>query len=111
MAKYLTKELMLSVSPGKKRVSTSRDIRLFTKKKQQGWSWNKQHIDDYFREATSHGIDCTRDEDDSGIRSFLAYMPNELRQMHLDKEFRFANGKPKLINLTKWPWNRYAYQN
>lgn len=109
MAKYLTKDLMLSVSPGKKRVSTSRNIRLFEKKKSEGWFWKKRHVSDFYRDAKSHGVDCSREEDDSGIRSFLAYMPEISKRMRPDVKC-LPPAKKKLRNMTVWPWNRYGCQ-
>jgi len=42
LSKYLTKDLLLSVPAKKKRISTSRDIRLFEKRTQPGWIWSKR---------------------------------------------------------------------
>jgi hypothetical protein len=83
IAKYLTKEFMLSVPPGKKRISTSRDIRLFTKKKSEGWSWQRDHIDDSYYKAPSLGIVRRIERDSAGIRSFLVYRPSGLDKLEI----------------------------
>jgi hypothetical protein len=45
LAKYLTKDLFLSVPAKKKRVSTSRDIHLFEKKSERSdWQWSPHSI-------------------------------------------------------------------
>jgi len=44
LAKYLTKDFFLSVPSKKKRVSTSRNIRLFEKRSASGWKWSRRPI-------------------------------------------------------------------
>jgi hypothetical protein len=75
LAKYLTKELTLSSPPGKKRISTSRDIRLFEKRTARGWKWLGDYICECYRQAPARGVlqDIERDAD--GIVSFLLYLP------------------------------------
>jgi hypothetical protein len=80
LSKYLTKDFMLSVSPGKKRISTSRDIKLFFKRKSDGWSWKKDHIDDCYFSAPGEGIVRSVERDLTGIRSFLVWLPLGLRE-------------------------------
>ena len=80
IAKYLTKEFMLSVPPGKKRISTSRDIKLFNRKKSEGWSWQRDHVEDCRFKAPMMGIVRSIERDFVGIRSFLVWLPLALRE-------------------------------
>ena len=45
LSKYLTKDLLLSVPAKKKRISTSRDMRLFDQREPSGWHFDKAPID------------------------------------------------------------------
>jgi hypothetical protein len=74
LAKYLTKDLLLSVPARKKRISTSRDIRMFAKTAASVWNWTGQPINKYFRRLTSQRNHIVADirEDDAGIASFTA---------------------------------------
>jgi hypothetical protein len=81
IAKYLTKEFMLSVPLGKKRISTSRDIRLFSKKKSEGWSWRKDDIEECLINAPGEGVvRCIKQDLMGRIRSFLIWLPLSLRE-------------------------------
>lgn len=75
LAKYLTKELMTSGSRGKKRVSTSRDIRLFKKSTARGWEWRRDHIYDCYCQAPAWGVVRRIKRDATGIVSFLVHVP------------------------------------
>lgn len=75
LAKYWTKELMLSSPPGKKQVSTSRDVRLFDKRAARGWKWLRDHIHDCYCQAPAQGVVRGIKRDAAGIVSFLLYVP------------------------------------
>ena len=72
VSKYLTKDLLLQVPAKKKRISTSRDIRLFDKKAPSGLQWSRDPIrKPFFR--LSHSRTCTVFNvqlDDGGLLSF-----------------------------------------
>jgi hypothetical protein len=72
LAKYLTKDLLLSVPASKKRVSTSRDIQLFEKKQSTGWGWDRTRIAQLYAKFTTSGCKLERiTEDDSGLVYFV----------------------------------------
>jgi hypothetical protein len=72
LAKYLTKDLLLAVPASKKRISTSRDIKLFEKKKNSGWGWDRTRIKKLYERFTAQGQRLDRiTEDDSGLLFFV----------------------------------------
>jgi hypothetical protein len=75
LAKYLTKELMLSSPPGKKRISTSRDIQLLEKHTARGWKWLRDHINDCYHRELARGVMQDIKRDAVGIVSFLLHLP------------------------------------
>jgi hypothetical protein len=85
VAKYLTKEFLLSVPAGKKRISTSRDIRLFQKHSAKGWSWRRDHIQDCYYMAPGLGVVRCVDRDSVGVRSFLVWLPSDLTSVKRDQ--------------------------
>lgn len=94
LAKYLTKEFMFSVPPGKKRISTSRDIRLFSKKKSEGWFWKRDHILDCYYKAPRLGVVCGVKRDPAGIRSFLVWRPLALDELETKAPTKKLKGQP-----------------
>jgi hypothetical protein len=75
LAKYLTKDLLLSVSAKKKRISNSRDIHLTEKKPMSEWQWSPDSIHSHLRRLERRGVWIIRDaiEDDAGLAVFLAF--------------------------------------
>lgn len=72
LAKYLTRDLFLSVPPSKKRISTSRDIRLFEKKQTSGWVWNRIRIKELYTRSLTLGYRLERVfEDEIGLIFFV----------------------------------------
>jgi hypothetical protein len=72
LAKYLTKDLLLSVPASKKRISTSRDIKLFEKKQASGWGWIRTRIEKLHAKFTASGCQLERiTEDDIGLVFFV----------------------------------------
>ena len=72
ISKYLTKDFFLSVPAKKKRISTSRDIRLFDKRRHEGWSWIRDSIVSHFYSVVHLGrvLDDVQRDEDGGIRRF-----------------------------------------
>ena len=73
LSKYLTKDLLTAVPSKKKRISTSRDIRLFAKEiTDSTWNWTPRSITTYFRNASQQRNKIVSDirEDDAGIVAF-----------------------------------------
>jgi hypothetical protein len=72
VAKYLTQDLLLSVPASKKRISTSRNIHLFEKKKKTGWVWKKHRIKNVYSQCLSLGRRLERvTEDETGLVFFV----------------------------------------
>jgi hypothetical protein len=72
LSKYLTKDLLLMVPANKKRISTSRDIRLLEKRDPSGWRWSNDLIGRHYLSALrcrSNIYDLC--EDDGGMKSFV----------------------------------------
>ena len=69
LAKYLTKTAILSVPPGARRYTTSRDIHLFEKVIAKGWGVLSTSIEELYRRAR-HNVLHTMYECDGAIRSF-----------------------------------------
>ena len=76
LTKYLTKELFTAVASKKKRVSTSRGIRLFEKQEPSGWWYDRKQIEDHYDFAVKsrHGI-ANVQNDDAGVKSFASVEP------------------------------------
>jgi hypothetical protein len=70
MSKYVTKDLLLMVPAKKKRISTSRNIRLFDKKEKSGFMVSLDGIGFIFERITDGEI-CNFQFDDDGLRSFV----------------------------------------
>ena len=72
LSKYLTKDLFLAVPQKKKRVSTSRDIRLFEKRENTGWSWTKGSISLYLSRLTllKRSVDDIVRDDEDQLKAF-----------------------------------------
>jgi hypothetical protein len=74
LSKYLTKELLLSAPKGTRRVTTSRNIRIFPKKDTgQTWKLLKAHIGYLYGKVQEHIIQTEADEE--GFLSFFS-VPN-----------------------------------
>jgi len=72
MSKYLTKDLFVGVASKKKRVSTSRGIRLFEKRQSTGWSMDFRPVGFHFQKYVQNRgrivADIVRDQ--VGLKSF-----------------------------------------
>jgi hypothetical protein len=55
LTKYITKELLLMVPWRKKRISTSRDIKLFEKKESSGWNYERRNISEILQDYLDFG--------------------------------------------------------
>jgi hypothetical protein len=77
IAKYLTKDLFCAVQSKKKRISTSRGIRLFPKREALGWSMDFRSIEYHYGRylAGGHRIVKDRLRDEQGLKSFNVVTP------------------------------------
>src|SRR5262245_10358345 len=72
LSKYLTKDLLLSVPAKKKRISTSRDIKLFENKKAEGYRFCLDRIEHFWAYSREPGIVIVDyREDEAGVVSFI----------------------------------------
>ena len=55
LTKYITKELLLMVPWKKKRISTSRNIRLFPEKEPSGWNYERREIGSILQDMLDTG--------------------------------------------------------
>ena len=74
ISKYLTKDLFAAVPSKKKRISTSRGIRLFEKHKASGWIRDRRSIACHYRRNEHRRGKIISDicEDNLGLKSFSA---------------------------------------
>jgi hypothetical protein len=73
LTKYLTKDLFTAVASKKKRISTSREIKLFEKREPGSWWYDRKQIEDHYEFAvkSGHGI-ANIHSDDAGVKSFAS---------------------------------------
>lgn len=72
LSKYVTKQLLLLVPANKKRISTSRDIKLFPKKEKSGFKLLDEGIN-YLWETITGGWIGEHSFDEDGLRSFILW--------------------------------------
>src|SRR5262249_52969052 len=72
MSKYLTKELLSEVPSKKKRISTSRGIRLFEKRQKLGWNRDPRSIERFYARYSRIKAKPVADVivDEIGLKSF-----------------------------------------
>jgi hypothetical protein len=72
ISKYLTKALFGGLSSKKKRISTSRGIRLFEKRESTGWWYDRGSIEKHYENAKMSRSQrvVNAQSDDAGLRSF-----------------------------------------
>jgi len=76
LSKYITKELLLMVPWRKKRISTSRDIRLFTKKLKSSFLYSMDHIEilwDRVHFMLDSQAMCKHEFDEDGLKRFTLF--------------------------------------
>jgi hypothetical protein len=72
VSKYLTKQVLLSIPARKKRISTSRDIRISEKRERTGFSWGMDPIDVMWQVVQTPGSRLFNHEFDGlGIKAFV----------------------------------------
>jgi len=77
MSKYLTKDLFAAVPSKKKRISTSRGIRLFERREPSGWSMDFRSVESHFRNYSHRQGRIVADlvYDNAGLKSFNVTSP------------------------------------
>jgi hypothetical protein len=75
LSKYFTKNFLVSDWSGKKRISTSRGIRLFEKIVKKDWNWTRDNIHDVYCAAFANGVPRRVLRDGAGIVSFWLWNP------------------------------------
>jgi hypothetical protein len=73
LTKYVTKDLLESVPAKKKKISTSRDIKLFDKREPLGWSWTIELVGwcRYKAQLNKESIVEVQEDDDGSLRYFV----------------------------------------
>jgi hypothetical protein len=98
LTKYLTKEMFTAVASKKKRISTSRGIRLFPKRASKGWWFDRGRITKHlnFRVKSRRGIVNVQD-DEAGLKSFESIEPTCADKQHLSLgDFAFETSEERL---------------
>lgn len=72
LTKYVTKEVLTSVPANKKRISTSRDIKLLPKKEKTGFMISESGINSLFENQPDRCLMVNIVSDDAGLLSFVA---------------------------------------
>src|SRR5262249_16782036 len=78
ISKYLTKALFGAVPSKKKKISTSRGIRLFQKRESTGWWYDRGSIEKHYRYAMNSPEQriVNVQSDDAGLKSFALDVPS-----------------------------------